>query len=107
MPKDYAKYPYRSRRTLAEGWAWRLLLVIVVLAVMSFGFYTVYLYNRLGLSHPFQWWMTHAKLVFSHKNVDSVPPVLPEKKVTPDNAPQEVHFDFYTDLPNMKMKVRK
>lgn len=105
MAKDYAKYASikRAPENKKGGHLFLAGILFLVIAVMSvFGFYAYRLHME---GSPISAATVLAKLknVVSHKHKNEITVATASTQVV--KAEQEVHFDFYDELPNMQVKV--
>ncbi len=107
MARDYAKYKQPSKRnSWNQHWRGRLLLVLFLLFLIGIIISGVYLYKN-GYKKNIVNWMAQTKLIFSHPKKTSA--AFFKKKPFSQKTGQEpdIHFSFYTELPNMHMMLLK
>jgi len=93
MARDYAKIPLKTRKSPKKQASWLVLGMISFLILSGFyGVYWVY-------THPVT--LTHFKALFTHSS--SSHPATQDVAATEDES--NVHFDFYTVLPQTKPLV--
>ena len=104
MAKDYAKYITKKKSSIVPGWQVRLaFIVFLLLLLIAFG-YGVFLYkiNPKGLQDDFTNWVKHVKSLVHDSKVEP----LPAKEImTEKQQEEEIHFEFYTALPKMKVAL--
>lgn len=102
MQKDYAKYTTRTKgRVVEPGWRRRLFWVTLVVLVTFSAWYGYDLYK----THASGLKLSALKSYATHFNQEPAKPVVDDKD-TPIEVQQdnEIHFNFYTELPNNKIK---
>lgn len=94
MAKDYAKYNAKKRTRNKTNRGKGMLFVFLLLALTVGMTYWVYV-NK----HRIPEIINNVKLLVHHKKAATVP----VKSAGQENAPAQVHFAFYNELPNMQM----
>jgi hypothetical protein len=112
MARDYAKYRQPPKRnSWRQDWRGRLLLVLLPLFLIGIIILGAYLYKKVetadGYKKNLVSWVERAKSIFNHSKKTSV--ALFAKKPLSQKTGQEpdIHFSFYTELPNMHLILLK
>jgi cell division protein FtsN len=101
MPRDYAKYRVIQPTAKKNRWSNGTILLSALLVVMLGGGFWLYQHKtQMTLANDANTgtFMSRLKMMLSHKKSASA-----KKPVSTveNNTPEEVHFEFYNELPNM------
>src|SRR3990167_5468238 len=102
MAKDYAKYGHKKRWDKPHRWELFAVFFLVAVISLTIGWASINKLNATLSSNPqTSPWLAALQHFFSHKK-----PVKNEEKIQPPVVTkEEIHFDFYNDLPQMQMSV--
>jgi len=101
MSRDY-KNSYR--RPTPKKRRWQFIVPAVLLLAFASGIYAIYLHKQTHSNSHQSWfaWMTDIKAKWQNRHpIRSRPLTMAEK----EQQKNEVHFDFYTELPKMQVGV--
>lgn len=104
MAKDYAKRNYNLKPPKKNLWRVHVALaIVVILACAGYWTYTNRIYSVFAESQNVSVFFTKIIAMFPPKKSEPVREV--QKKINTVHSEPKVHFDFYTELPNMQVRA--
>lgn len=108
MARDYAKYRLPPKRKQAKNsWRNRLLFAVLIVCVLGLILFGIYIYQNTPLESPrqkFATWVAQVKLHLGHKKTGT-PLFTNSSPVRQAKQEPEIHFNFYTELPNRQVTL--
>lgn len=106
MRKDFAKKDFTKQvtHTTEKKWPWTLCIVVMVLFICLAGFFS---YNKSPTSSLLSSYVAHVKTWIAERKARLHHEVVKAKQVVvnKNDSEPEIHFEFYTALPNMQITV--